>query len=193
METVCFSETSVSTYESTRYHNPEEEHQHLLLRENLKSHNITVIFKPWRWRQYVSPKRWYLPTNLHGITTQKKNINIYTSVRTSNLTILVIFKPCRWRQYVSPKRRYLPTNPHGITTQKKNINIYTSVRTSDLTILQLYLSPEDGDSMLLRNVGIYWQVYTASQPRRTTSITLNCPPSYPSPPPCTDTHDNCCS
>jgi hypothetical protein len=30
-------------------------------------------------------------------------------------------------------------------------------------------SPEDGDSMLLRNVGIYIRVRTASQPRRTTS------------------------
>jgi hypothetical protein len=28
-------------------------------------------------------------------------------------------------------------------------------------------SPEDGDSTVLRNVGIYLQVYTASQPRTT--------------------------
>jgi hypothetical protein len=32
---------------------------------------------------YVSPKRWY--TNPNGVTTQK-NIIIFTSVRTSNLT-----------------------------------------------------------------------------------------------------------
>jgi hypothetical protein len=121
METACFSETSVSTYESTWYHNPEEEHQHLHRRENLKSRNITVIFKPWRWRQHVSPKRRYIPTNLHGITTQKNNINIYTSVRTSNLIIL-----------------------------------------------QLYLSPEDGDGKLLRNVSIYLRIYTVSKPRRRT-------------------------
>jgi hypothetical protein len=24
----------------------------------------------WRWRQYVSPKRWYLPTSPHGVTIQ---------------------------------------------------------------------------------------------------------------------------
>jgi hypothetical protein len=26
---------------------------------------------PWWWRQYVPPKRSYLPTSLHGVTTQK--------------------------------------------------------------------------------------------------------------------------
>jgi hypothetical protein len=34
-----------------------------------------------------------------------------------------------------------------------------------------YFSPEDGDSIFLRNVGIYLHVYTASQPR-----TLSSPP-----------------
>jgi hypothetical protein len=28
--------------------------------------------------------------------------------------------------------------------------------------------PEDGSNMFLRNVGIYWRVYTAAKPRRTT-------------------------
>jgi hypothetical protein len=39
--------------------------------------------QPWRWRQYVSPKRQYLPTSLHGVTTQN-NIAIFTAVKTSN-------------------------------------------------------------------------------------------------------------
>jgi hypothetical protein len=34
METVCFSETLVSTYESTRHHSPEQ-HRHFHRRENL--------------------------------------------------------------------------------------------------------------------------------------------------------------
>jgi hypothetical protein len=35
---------------------------------------------------YVSPKRWDLPTSLHGAKTQKKNIiTILTAVKTSNL------------------------------------------------------------------------------------------------------------
>jgi hypothetical protein len=34
------------------------------------------------------------------------------------------------------------------------------------------LSPEDGDSMFLRNVDIYLRVYTTSQPRRTTTDIL---------------------
>jgi hypothetical protein len=32
-----------------------------------------------------------------------------------------------------------------------------------------HFSPEDGGSMFLQNVGIYLRVYTASQPRRTSS------------------------
>jgi hypothetical protein len=41
METICVSETLISTHESTRHHNPEEQH-HLQRCENLKSH-ITII------------------------------------------------------------------------------------------------------------------------------------------------------
>jgi hypothetical protein len=39
METVCFSETLVSTDESTRRQNPED-HHHPQRRENLKSHIV---------------------------------------------------------------------------------------------------------------------------------------------------------
>jgi hypothetical protein len=42
--------------------------------------------RPWRWRQYASPKRWYLPTSPHCVTTQKNNIDIFTAVRTSSIT-----------------------------------------------------------------------------------------------------------
>jgi hypothetical protein len=42
--------------------------------------------QPWRWRKYVSPKRWHLPTSVHGAKTQKKNIIILTTVKTSNIT-----------------------------------------------------------------------------------------------------------
>jgi hypothetical protein len=34
--------------------------------------------QPWRRRQYVSPKNWYLPMSPHGITTQKSNIVTYS-------------------------------------------------------------------------------------------------------------------
>jgi hypothetical protein len=37
---------------------------------------------------------------------------------------------------------------------------------------RLVFSPKDGDSMFLRNVGIYRQVYMAPKPRRTLSSTL---------------------
>jgi hypothetical protein len=44
MQTVRFSEILGSTYESTRRHNPEERHQHLHRRENLKSHTYFLVY-----------------------------------------------------------------------------------------------------------------------------------------------------
>jgi hypothetical protein len=41
METVCFSETSVSTYKSTRRHDPEDQQRHLPRRDNLRSHHAS--------------------------------------------------------------------------------------------------------------------------------------------------------
>jgi hypothetical protein len=38
LETVCFSETLVSTYKSTWRYYPEDQHQYIDGRENLKSH-----------------------------------------------------------------------------------------------------------------------------------------------------------
>jgi hypothetical protein len=46
METVCFSETVISTYESTWRQNPEQQHRHPHRRENLISHkNICKSYK----------------------------------------------------------------------------------------------------------------------------------------------------
>jgi hypothetical protein len=41
-----------------------------------------------RWRQYVPPKRLYIPTRLYDVTTHKTNIEIFTTVRTSNIIFL---------------------------------------------------------------------------------------------------------
>jgi hypothetical protein len=38
MEAVYFSETLVSTYKSTRYYNPEDQHRHMHCRKHLRSH-----------------------------------------------------------------------------------------------------------------------------------------------------------
>jgi hypothetical protein len=52
--------------------------------------NMTMLFfwavTPERWRQYVSPKQWYLSMRLHSITTYKNNTIIFTAMRTSNLS-----------------------------------------------------------------------------------------------------------
>lgn len=42
---------------------------------NLCSNNnaVTIQFQTWRWRQYTSPKLWYLLTSSHRVTNQKTN------------------------------------------------------------------------------------------------------------------------
>jgi hypothetical protein len=87
--------------------------------------------QPWRWRQYVSLKRWYLPTSPHGITSQRNNIYFLWNILSPSSGL----QPWRWRQYVSAKHRYLPRSPHDITTQKNNTDNFTAVRTSNLTII----------------------------------------------------------
>jgi hypothetical protein len=44
--------------------------------------------QPRRWRQYVSPKRWCLPTIPYGITTRKSNIVISPSIQNTVSTLL---------------------------------------------------------------------------------------------------------
>jgi hypothetical protein len=44
METVCFSETLVSTYKSARPDSPADRHQHLHRRKNLKSHTNDALY-----------------------------------------------------------------------------------------------------------------------------------------------------
>jgi hypothetical protein len=36
-----------------------------------RSNILPLSLQPWRWRQCVAPKRWYLPTSPHGVTTHK--------------------------------------------------------------------------------------------------------------------------
>jgi hypothetical protein len=45
----------------------------------------TYCLHIWGWRrwQYVYPKCWYVPTSLHGVTTQMNIIDIFTGVKTS--------------------------------------------------------------------------------------------------------------
>jgi hypothetical protein len=39
--------------------------------------------QPWGWRQYVPPKRWYVPRNSDGDSAQKTNNGLFTAVITS--------------------------------------------------------------------------------------------------------------
>jgi hypothetical protein len=63
---------------------------------------------------------------------------------------------------------------HSVTIQPRSSGFdfchikYWKNTTRILVTLEKH-NPEDGDSMSLRNVGIYLQVHTASQPRRPVS------------------------
>jgi hypothetical protein len=49
---------------------------------------LCLRLKPWRRRQHVSPKRRYLPSNPHNVTTQN-NIENFTATRTSDPILLM--------------------------------------------------------------------------------------------------------
>jgi hypothetical protein len=51
----------------------------------------------------------------------------------------------------------------GATWLYVRFEVFTAVR---MMMLFFWVLVEDGDSMFLRNVGIYRRVYTASKPRR---------------------------
>jgi hypothetical protein len=61
---------------------------HLLSRRFL----AWLIFRPWRWRRYVPPKRRLTFNGLHGVVSQKMVLFISTAVRTSNPTTENVFK-----------------------------------------------------------------------------------------------------
>jgi hypothetical protein len=108
----CLSETVVSTYNSARHYYPQD-----------------------------------------GDSIFLRNVGIYLQVHTT-------LPPKRWRQYISPKRWYLPASPHGVTTHKMETVCFSETLVPTYKSTRRY-NPEHGDSVFLRNVGIYLQVYTA--------------------------------
>jgi hypothetical protein len=91
METVCLSESLVSTYKA------------LEMDTECFSETLSSTCKSWIWRQYVSPKCRYLYTSVLKLKTvnvgiylqvQKNNTDIFSTVRTSNLTNKIIRYLC---------------------------------------------------------------------------------------------------
>jgi hypothetical protein len=48
--------------------------------------NVILVRIALKIELNVLTKRWYLPSSPHGVATQKTNIDIFTPVRTSDLT-----------------------------------------------------------------------------------------------------------
>jgi hypothetical protein len=56
-----------------------------------------LIFRPWRWRRYVSPKRWLTFNELHDTICNKISLFITTSMRTHiHVRISVMGQTCSW-------------------------------------------------------------------------------------------------
>jgi hypothetical protein len=58
--------------------------------------NLSLYIQPWRWRQYVSPMRWYLSIKLHCATSKKTviwSINLLKKY-SSKIISLWIFVVC---------------------------------------------------------------------------------------------------
>jgi hypothetical protein len=124
MEAICSSETCGS-FRTTRRHIQYYSDLHSHHIENPKFHiflyreAILHTLVPWRWRQYVSPKRRLIPTGLLGVTSKKMSptwgycfISLYRKapVRT--------FIPWSWNQYDPPKRRWIYIRVHGVIFHK---------------------------------------------------------------------------
>jgi hypothetical protein len=44
--------------------------------------NLDGSIQPWRWIQYVPPKRWHLPTSSHGVTTRSQEFHRHDNHKT---------------------------------------------------------------------------------------------------------------
>jgi hypothetical protein len=49
---------------------------------------LSLFFRPWKWRRYVSLRRRLTPNGLHGLISQNMVLFITTAVRTSNPTCI---------------------------------------------------------------------------------------------------------
>jgi hypothetical protein len=78
-------------------------------RNQREARSYLLILRPWRWRWHVPPKRRLTFNWLHGVISQKRELFITTTVRTSNLT------PCG---YVDT---CILTFPEGLMYTKKNL------------------------------------------------------------------------
>jgi hypothetical protein len=84
-----------------------------------------VLHLPWRWRHYVSPKRWYLSIRLYFCHEEEGGFFLRNNTDLSDYTSTLKMEAARffmklestsqtrhplwrWRHYVSPKRWYLP-------------------------------------------------------------------------------------
>jgi hypothetical protein len=63
----------------------------ILLATCLLAGSCWNFLRPWRWRQYVPPKRRLHLNRLHAVTSQKMILFITTAVKTSNPTSIKLY------------------------------------------------------------------------------------------------------
>jgi hypothetical protein len=60
------------------------------------SFSTHLTLHPWRWRQKISPKRWYVSAKLLGITSQKTWLVLTTLIAWYELSLLPWYLQCLW-------------------------------------------------------------------------------------------------
>jgi hypothetical protein len=92
-EAVCSSETSMSTYRATRYHDPEDQHQYIR-RENFKS-QLSNLLIPWGGVFLVKLMVTQLVKRLPAFTeprgSQKPATGLYTGLLESSPRCDIMF------------------------------------------------------------------------------------------------------
>lgn len=66
------------------------------------------VLTPWRWKHYVYPKRWYLRTSIHGVTTQIIIITLCVLVDWSTFLLIFFQKDVQQLQVPAGSPRCVP-------------------------------------------------------------------------------------
>jgi hypothetical protein len=95
---------------------------------------LSLYFRPWKWKQYVPPKR-----------RLKADSEPPSTCFHAGFLLSLFFLPWKWRQYFPPKRMFISDDKPPAFT---------------LVSCSAYLFyPEDGGNIFLRNVG--WNQMTS--------------------------------
>jgi hypothetical protein len=148
MEAARTSETFVNFYQTTRCYNPEDSNLHTHRRENLKSYWTEVAQDADEWR--------------HGMNLRSHNMRRNSRIRGEERP-RCLYEQLVWSTALFSTRFFINIMQLVNICYKLLRGYLHKSKTHDDVVL---LDFEDGDSLFLRNFGIYQRVYTAPKSRR---------------------------